>query len=64
MSDPFKPLPPAEKKPGEGLPDIPDTEETEVDLPDDGQIPGLPLSRDPLLNPGPVPPEREKPPLD
>jgi hypothetical protein len=43
--------------------DIPDAEITERDLPE-GQIPGLPLSHDPLREPGPTVGPTEKPPLD
>jgi len=43
--------------------DIPDAEQTEKELPE-GQLPGMPVWRDPLLNPGPTPSERETPPLD
>ena len=43
--------------------DNPDAEQTEKELPE-GQLPGMPVWRDPLLNPGPTPSERETPPLD
>ena len=43
--------------------DIPDAEQTEKELPE-GQLPGMPVWHDPLLNPGPTPSERETPPLD
>ena len=38
-------------------------EQTDKELPE-GQLPGMPVWRDPLLNPGPTPAERETPPLD
>lgn len=63
MRDPHAPLPPADKKPGEVALQIPETDTPEHDLPE-GQLPGMPLSRDPLLNPGPTPREIERPPLD
>lgn len=57
------PHPSTKRKPG----DIPaehwDTDMPQRDFPE-GQLPGLPVSRDPLLNPGPVPGPTEKPPLD
>jgi len=43
--------------------DIPDDQIVERDLPE-GQIPGLPLSRDPLREPGPTVGPTETPPLD
>ena len=43
--------------------DIPDEQIAERDLPE-GQIPGLPLSRDPLRDPGPTVGPTETPPLD
>ena len=43
--------------------DIPDDQIVERDLPE-GQIPGLPLSRDPLRDPGPTVGPTETPPLD
>lgn len=63
MPDPHKPLHPADKKPGEVMPDVPETEAPEEDF-REGQLPGMPVSRDPLREPGPMPAEREKPPLD
>jgi len=62
MSDPKKPVPPA-SRPDDIASDIPDAEQTDRQLPE-GQLPGLPVWRDPLLNPGPAPSEREIPPLD
>ena len=44
-------------------PDAPDEIERREDLPE-GQIPGLPVSSDPLLQPLPKPSPREVPPLD
>ncbi len=62
MTDPKKPLPPAE--PPDEVPfDLPDTDQPIRELPE-GQLPGMPVWRDPLLNPGPTPSEREIPPLD
>lgn len=62
MTDPKKPVPPA--SPPDDVPlDIPDAEQTEKELPE-GPLPGMPGWRDPLLNPGPTPSERETPPLD
>lgn len=63
MTDPHTPLKPADKKPGQVMPDLPETEAPTESLPE-GQLPGMPLSRDPLLNPGPTPSLRETPPLD
>jgi hypothetical protein len=42
---------------------MPDAFERREDLPE-GQIPGLPVSSDPLLQPMPKPAPREVPPLD
>jgi hypothetical protein len=62
MTDRRKPTPPATQP--DGIPsDIPDAEQTETELPE-GQLPGMPVWRDPLLNPGPTPSERQTPPLD
>ena len=63
MRDPHAPLAPADNKPGQVPPQIPETDAPERVLPE-GQLPGMPLSRDPLLNPGPTPHEVERPPLD
>jgi hypothetical protein len=63
MRDPHAPLPPADKKPGEVPPQLPETEAAEHDLPE-GQIPGMPVWRDPLREPGPTPRPTETPPLD
>jgi hypothetical protein len=63
MTDPHRPLRPADKKPGEVPPEVPETEAPEHDFPE-GQLPGMPVSRDPLMNPGPTPAQREKPPQD
>jgi len=57
------PDPRRDSQPDEVPADLPDAELVERDLPK-GQIPGLPLSRDPLLNPGPTIAPTEKPPLD
>jgi hypothetical protein len=62
MADPKKPLAPAEP-PDEVVPDFPDTDQPVRELPE-GQLPGMPVWRDRLLNPGPTPSERETPPLD
>lgn len=62
MTDPKKPIPPA-SQPDVVPADIPDAEQTDKELPE-GQLPGMPVWRDPLLNPGPTPAERETPPLD
>ena len=43
--------------------DTPDEVQRRRDLPE-GQIPGLPVSNDPLLQPMPRPAPREVPPLD
>ena len=59
MTDRRKPDP---KKPGEA-PDIAETDVPQEVLPE-GQIPGLPVSSDPLLQPMPHPRNREVPPLD
>lgn len=50
-------------QPGEVPPDVPQPEERHCILPE-GQIPGLPVSSDPLLQPMPKPSPREIPPLD
>ncbi len=63
MPNPHDPLPPADKKPGEVMPEIPETELPDRELPE-GQLPGMPVSHDPLLNPNPIPSERQKSPLD
>lgn len=63
MTDPHKPLKPADKKPGEVKPEVPETEEELRELPE-GQIPGLPVSNDPLGQPMPRPADREIPPVD
>ena len=67
MTDPKKPLPPSEP-PDEVFPDLPDADLPDTDQPvrelPEGQLPGMPVWRDPLLNPGPTPSERETPPLD
>jgi hypothetical protein len=57
------PLPPADKKPGEVPPQIPETEARKRQLPE-GQLPGMPVWRDPLREPGPNPAETETPPPD
>lgn len=63
MRDPHAPLRPADKTPDAVEPDIPETDAPELDFPE-GQLPGLPLSHDPLLNPGATPGRIEKRPLD
>lgn len=63
MTDPHKPLRPANKKSGDVPAARPDTDQPIRQLPE-GQLPGMPVWRDPLLNPGPTPSEREIPPLD
>ncbi|MDB5542602.1 MAG: hypothetical protein JWQ89_4329 [Devosia sp.] len=63
MPDPFRPLPQPDKKPGEVIPEVPETEAPERDFPE-GPLPGMPISHDPLREPGPMPSEREQPPLD
>jgi hypothetical protein len=57
------PLPPADKKPGQVPPQVPETEATERELPE-GQLPGMPIWHDPLREPGPTPAEEERPPVD
>ena len=61
MREPHAPLPPADKVPSDDQ--LPETEAPERDWLE-GQLPGMPVSRDPLLNPGPTPGQVEKPPLD
>ena len=63
MTDPHKPLPPATKKPGQVPPEIPETDAPRRELPE-GQLPDLPVSTDPLLQPLPRPALREIPPQD
>ncbi len=62
MTDPHKPLP-SDKKPSKAPADLPDTDQPVRELPE-GQLPGMPVWRDPLMNPGPTPSQRETPPLD
>lgn len=62
MIDRRKPLLPADNKPGDE-PDIVETDQPVEILPE-GQIPGLPVSSDPLSQPMPRPQNREVPPLD
>jgi len=57
MDDPKAP------QPDEVPSDMPASEERRPVLPE-GQIPGLPVSSDPLLQPLPRPAPREVPPLD
>lgn len=63
MTDPHKPSPAADGDPGHVTPEAPDADQPIRELPE-GQLPGMPVWRDPLLNPGPTPSERETPPLD
>ena len=51
------------RQPNEVPSDMPEPEERERELPE-GQIPGLPISHDPLGQPQPRPAPREVPPLD
>lgn len=62
MTDRKKPLSPEDKKPGDE-PEFVETDQPMEVLPE-GQIPGLPVSSDPLLQPMPRPAKREVPPLD
>lgn len=62
MTDPHKPHHSDNKKPGEA-PDISETD-LPVEVPPEGQIPGLPISSDPLMQPLPRPANREVPQLD
>lgn len=57
-----KPLSP-DPQPQEVPSDVPEVEERQHILPE-GQIPGLPVSSDPLGQPMPHPAEREVPPID
>lgn len=63
VKDPHTPLPPADKKPGEVAPQIPETDAPREDF-IEGGLPGMPAATDPLLNPVPVPGERPCKPLD
>lgn len=63
MTDPHRPLEPADKTPGEVQPQIPETEAPVEDY-IEGGLPGLPAATDPLLNPTPIPDERRRRPLD
>lgn len=63
MNDPHTPLPPADRKPGEVMPQIPETDAPREDL-IEGGLPGLPAATDPLLTPTPAPGERFRKPLD
>ena len=62
MPDRQKPLPADDHKSG----DEPDFVETDqpVEILPEGQLPGLPVGSDPLLQPLPRPSNREVPPLD
>ncbi len=62
MPDPKTPPLPSDNNPGEE-PDIVETDQPVEILPE-GQIPGLPVSSDPLSQPMPRPANREVPPLD
>lgn len=62
MSDPKSSRPPA-GQPGEVPSDVPEPELTR-EVPSEGQLPGLPVSNDPLLQPMPHPRTRELPPID
>ena len=62
MADPSKPPFPSDNNPGHE-PDIVETDQSVKILPE-GQIPGLPVGSDPLLQPMPRPANREVPPLD
>jgi hypothetical protein len=63
MDDPNKPSRSNAPQPDEVPADIPAPEERQRVLPE-GQIPGLPVSNDPLLQPMPKPAPREIPPID
>jgi hypothetical protein len=63
MTDPHKPSRSNAPQPREVPADIPEPEERQRILPE-GQIPGLPVSNDPLLQPMPRPAPREIPPID
>lgn len=63
MGNPDKPSRPDGAQPSQVPSDMPESEEHREVLPE-GQIPGLPLSNDPLLQPLPRPSPREVPPLD
>jgi hypothetical protein len=63
MDDLRKPSHSNSPQPDEVPSDIPAPEERERMLPE-GQIPGLPVSNDPLLQPMPRPAPREIPPID
>lgn len=52
-----------DSQPPEVPSDMPEAEESRR-VPSDGQIPGLPIGSDPLLQPLPRPAPREVPPLD
>lgn len=54
---------PPDVQPDEVPDDRPREEIVERQWPE-GQIPGLPVSRDPLREPGPTSPPAEKPPID
>jgi hypothetical protein len=64
IRNPHAPLRRPPHKPGEvEKPEIPETEAGERDF-IEGQIPGMPVSRDPLLHPGPIPRPTDVPPQD
>lgn len=63
MSDQRKPLRPQVRKPDVLQPVLPETDAPQEVLPE-GQIPGLPVSSDPLLQPMPHPRNRQVRPLD
>lgn len=63
MTHPHADRRPPANNPAEVPSDVPDEETVERDFPE-GQLPGMPLSRDPLREPGPTIGPVEKPPLD
>ncbi|WP_417310946.1 hypothetical protein [Devosia sp.] len=64
MPDPHDKLPPADKVPGEVIPDIAETESpTDGGLPEGG-LPGMPVSHDPMRSPAPTPHKRDIEPQD
>lgn len=56
-------LPPSKDKHGVVIPDVPETDAPDYEI-DEGQLPGMPISSDPLGAPLPRPAPRERKPLD
>lgn len=64
MPDPHDKLPPADKVPGQVIPDIAETEGPVGEQLPEGGLPGLPVADDPLRSPAPTPRQRDVVPND